>query len=223
MSTIVALLGAESTGKSVLTETLAQRLNCGWVAEYLREWCEREARTPRMHEQQHIADEQQRRIEAAAARHALVIADTTPLMTAVYSEIVFGDRSLYAPALAWQQQHVALTLVTGLDMPWLPDGLQRDGPHVRMPVDRALRGGRRGHRLWHRVRRRRGAGAGGAARHAASAGPPRPGRCRERRRPALAPALPGMPGPGMRAPLAPGRGLIDDAAGLSVSGACPGP
>lgn len=140
MSTIVALLGAESTGKSVLTQTLAQRLGCGWVGEYLREWCEREARTPRIDEQQHIADEQRRRIEAAAARHALVIADTTPLMTAVYSEIVFGDRSLYAPALAWQLRHVALSLVTGLDMPWLPDGLQRDGPHVRMPVDRALRG-----------------------------------------------------------------------------------
>ena len=35
---------------------------------------------------------------------------------------------------------VALTLVSGLDLPWLPDGLQRDGPQAREPVDALLRG-----------------------------------------------------------------------------------
>ena len=31
------------------------------------------------------------------------------------------------------------TLVTGLDLPWVADGLQRDGPHVREPVDALVR------------------------------------------------------------------------------------
>jgi hypothetical protein len=67
-----------------------------------------------------------------------VIADTTPLMTAVYSELLFGDASLFGAAL---QAHAAysLTLLTALDLPWIADGHQRDGPHVREPVDRAVR------------------------------------------------------------------------------------
>jgi hypothetical protein len=32
-----------------------------------------------------------------------------------------------------------ITLLTALDIPWVPDGLQRDGPHVRPPVDAHVR------------------------------------------------------------------------------------
>ena len=37
------------------------------------------------------------------------------------------------------QRRAAVTLLTALDLPWLADGLQRDGPHVREPVDALLR------------------------------------------------------------------------------------
>jgi len=136
---IIAIVGAESTGKTVLAGALAERLLGARVGEVLREWCEREGRTPRADEQRGIADEQRRRIEDAAAAGGIVIADTAPLMVAVYSDIAFGDRSLYHDALAWHARHVASTLLTGLDLPWQHDGLQRDGPHVQAPVDRALR------------------------------------------------------------------------------------
>jgi nicotinamide riboside kinase len=140
---IIALLGAESTGKSALAHALAQTLQAQGkdavvVDEYLREWCALHQRTPRVDEQVHIAATQQQRIEAAAARHSIVLADTTALMTALYSEYVFGDLSLYPLALA-QQRACAITLLTGLDLPWLPDGIQRDGAHVRPPVDALLR------------------------------------------------------------------------------------
>ncbi len=141
---VVALLGAESTGKTLLAQSLAKTLaerglDSVVVAEYLREFCDAQRRTPTPAEQPGIAAEQARRIEAAAAAHAFVIADTTPLMTAVYSDFVFGDAALYDGALAWQARHVTLTLVTGLDLPWQADGLQRDGPQVREPVDGLLR------------------------------------------------------------------------------------
>jgi len=68
----------------------------------------------------------------------VVIADTTPLMTAVYSHLLFGDESLYPMALAHQALFDS-TLVTGLDLPWVADGLQRDGPQVRGPVDALVR------------------------------------------------------------------------------------
>ena len=142
----IAIVGAESTGKSQLAQSLARRLEedfglrCACVGEYLREWCDERARTPRADEQWGIAQEQQRRIDQAAARDDVdaVLCDTTPIMISVYSELLFDDRSLDTLARPSQQSADA-TLLTALDLPWIADGLQRDGPHVRAPVDALVR------------------------------------------------------------------------------------
>jgi nicotinamide riboside kinase len=144
MSLVVALLGAESTGKTTLAQALAAALaidgrRVALVPEYLREFCDARGRTPSQDEQAHIAAEQTRRIALAASTHEVVIADTTALMIAVYSDTVFGDASLYASAEAAHRASCGLTLLTALDLPWLADGLQRDGPHVREPVDALVR------------------------------------------------------------------------------------
>jgi nicotinamide riboside kinase len=138
----IAILGAESTGKTQLAQSLAkhwtqQGHSALWVPEVLREWCEREGRTPLPHEQLAICQEQAQRVLQAPATDWLV-ADTTPMMTAIYSDMLFDDVSLYDFALE-HQRHYDLTLVMALDLPWVADGLQRDGPHVREPVDRLLR------------------------------------------------------------------------------------
>lgn len=143
MNRVIAIVGAESTGKTTLADELARALRAdgrkvALVSEYLREFCEQRGRTPEVHEQVGIAGEQTRRIAEAAQAHDIVIADTTALMIAVYSEHVFGDRSLYAEAETTQRGY-ALTLLTALDLPWLPDGLQRDGPQVREPVTAQVR------------------------------------------------------------------------------------
>ena len=139
----IAILGAESTGKSELAQALGRQLNQSGqhtvvVAETLRQWCDQQGRTPRADEQAGIAREQTRRIDAVQGCD-IVLADTTALMVAVYSELLFGDRSLHAFALE-QQRRFDLTLLTGLDLPWVADGIQRDGPQVRAPVDGLLRG-----------------------------------------------------------------------------------
>jgi nicotinamide riboside kinase len=138
----IALLGAESTGKSKLAMDLCVRLEqtglrVHRVDEYLRAWCDTHQRTPRQDEQLHIVETQIAAVRAAPA-NAVVIADTTPLMNAVYSQLLFDDQSLNALALAHQLMY-DITLLTGLDLPWVSDGLQRDGPHVREPVDKAVR------------------------------------------------------------------------------------
>ena len=137
----VALLGAESTGKTSLSQhiteaLLAQGQMAAYVPEVLREWCQMNGRTPAFHEQRQIAQQQAERI--FSIQEGWVIADTTPLMTAVYSDYVFKDLSLYEAALGLQAQF-DLTLVMGLDVAWVPDGLQRDGEHVREPVDHLIR------------------------------------------------------------------------------------
>lgn len=146
---VIGIVGAECTGKSTLALALCDALGADGVAvahvgEALRDFCDAHARTPRQHEQTAIAAEQTRRIDAAAQTHRIVVADTTALMTAVYSEIVFADRSLYTEAL---RAHgiCRLTLLTALDLPWVADGLQRDGDHVREPVDTLLRSALRDH------------------------------------------------------------------------------
>jgi len=138
LSRLVALLGAECTGKSTLAEALAKHFNAGLVTEYLREWCDGHGRTPQQHEQAHIAAEQAARIEAASRRHALVICDTTPLITALCSEHYFDDSSLTPEALAFQRR-CDLTLLCAPDLPWQADGFLRDGPAVRERFDARIR------------------------------------------------------------------------------------
>lgn len=138
----IALLGAESTGKTTLAHALAQALrdvgkHVVLVPEYLREWCDLNGRVPQADEQLHIAQEQTRRVEAVQDAD-IVIADTTPVLTAVYSDRLFGDRSLYPFALEHQRRYAA-TLLTGLDLPWVADGFQRDGPLLRSSIDAGVR------------------------------------------------------------------------------------
>jgi nicotinamide riboside kinase len=148
----IALLGAECTGKTQLAALLAPRLardtglRVAWVPEHLRQWCDQVGRTPLAHEQASILRTQHERIEAAAARHDIVVCDTTALMTAVYSRFVFGDRSLEQHAVALQQR-MTMTLLMAIDLPWVADGHQRDGDHVREPVDAMLRELLLSHRL----------------------------------------------------------------------------
>jgi nicotinamide riboside kinase len=131
----VAIIGAECVGKTELAQRLAERLPGLWVPEYLREFCDRAQRTPRQQEQAHILAEQRSREEEAAAqaqtqRLAWVIADSAPLVTAMYSELLFADTSLHEMALAHHARYRA-TLLPAPDLPWEPDGIQRDGPAIR--------------------------------------------------------------------------------------------
>jgi nicotinamide riboside kinase len=140
---VIAVLGAESTGKTTLARSLRERLaaqgrRVALVEEYLREFCLREGRTPRRDEQAGIARVQSQRITQATRRHDIVVTDTSALMISVYSQLLFDDDSLVAAAVAEQACH-RLTLLTALDVPWVADGLMRDGEHVRAPVDALLR------------------------------------------------------------------------------------
>lgn len=142
MSTLrrIAIVGAESTGKSWLARAIADVLRARGetvhaVEEHLRHWCEREGRTPLAHEQPSIAQAQAQAVLAIPS--GTVIADTTPLVTAVYSHQLFADESLYPMALAHQRLY-DMTLVTGLDIRWEAQWL-RDSPEGRVPIDGLLR------------------------------------------------------------------------------------
>lgn len=146
MALTVTLLGGESSGKTTLAQSLITTLErlhglrCVGVDEALRRWCQAHGRTPSAHEQATIAAQQSERIAEAAERPGVdvVVADTTALMTAVYSEQYFQDTGLWNEALRAQSGYTH-TWLMGLDTPWQADGAWRDGPAARAATDGLLR------------------------------------------------------------------------------------
>lgn len=135
---LICIMGAECTGKTTLARTLAKHFDCPWVPEHLREFCDSHARTPRRDEQCRILEAQREaelRARARATRQgqAFVFCDTAPLLTAIYSDYIFADSSLYARGRSLHANY-ALTLLLQNDIAWVPDGLQRDGAQVRAHV-----------------------------------------------------------------------------------------
>ncbi len=136
----VAILGAESSGKSTLAAALAARYDTVWVPEYLREFVETRQRVPVEADQFFIAGtqvERERQAEAGVATGALLFCDTTPLMTAIYSRFYFGGIDAGLAALTAARRY-AVTLVTAPDSPWVADGLQRESESVRQTIHRML-------------------------------------------------------------------------------------
>ena len=135
---LICIIGAESTGKTTLAQALAAQFDCLWVPEYLRAFCEQRGRTPTQHEQSmilktQVIDEMSAKVRARGLNRTYVFCDTAPLLTAIYSDFVFDDKSLYARARALHSRY-ALTLLLEPDIAWVADGMQREGAHVREPI-----------------------------------------------------------------------------------------
>lgn len=128
----IGLIGGECTGKSTLAVALAEELPACLVTEALRDFVERERRTPHPDEQRILMDEQAAREDAAASscRHDVVVCDPAPLMTAVYSALYFDDRSLVDDAVAHAEGYDLLVWCAP-DLPWADEPGQRDGPVMR--------------------------------------------------------------------------------------------
>jgi len=134
----VAILGAESSGKSTLAAALAERHGTVWVPEYLREFVETRGRVPVSGDQYQIARTQLEREDAAAGQACrFLFCDTTPLMTVLYSRHYFDGADSQLAALA-DNYHYDLTIVTAPDSPWVADGLQRESEAVRQLIHRQL-------------------------------------------------------------------------------------
>lgn len=134
----IAILGAESTGKSTLASALAAHYNTLWVPEYLREFVQARQRTPWAEEQLPIAiTQREHEMHSTAHAHRFLFCDTSPLMTAVYSEYYFGEVDAELKALASQHDYAA-TIVTAPTTPWIADGLQRESDAVRQEVHAKL-------------------------------------------------------------------------------------
>jgi NadR type nicotinamide-nucleotide adenylyltransferase len=117
----VCVFGPESTGKSTLARRLAERFRTAWVPEYARTFIEAHGRAPEREDMIAVA-RGQTASEDALARNArgLLFCDTDPLLTTIWSDVLFGAVPDALRALAKERTY-DLYLLTDVDVPWVAD------------------------------------------------------------------------------------------------------
>lgn len=121
----VCILGGESSGKTTLARALAAHLGTAWVPEYGRALWERRGGQLAYVDMLHIGQEQlaHEQVMAQEARRWL-ICDTSPLVTAFYSDALFGAVDPLLAALG--HQPYAATFVCAPDFAFVQDGTRVD-------------------------------------------------------------------------------------------------
>lgn len=119
----VALLGAESTGKTTLAQRLATTFNTTWVPEFGRAYCEnRDALALTLDDFDAIARGQLDDEEVyARVANRVLICDTDVRTTATWSDLVRGTRSAWLAHAAAVNMYSHVILMAD-DVPWVADG-----------------------------------------------------------------------------------------------------
>ncbi len=138
--TTVAVLGAESTGKTTLCRDLAAHFDSVWVSEYMRtylqaKWdneqltCTWEDLLPIAQGQIQLENTLAKQVAQTPDKNRYLFCDTSLFELMTYSNWYYGDcpEALEQAALA---HHYDLILLTDVDIPWVADDL-RDSPHQR--------------------------------------------------------------------------------------------
>lgn len=121
----ICLHGPESTGKSTLAHQLAAHFETVLMPEYGRTWCETFGTDLVMDDLLAIARTHEAMTNSLKRRcNRRLIADTDPLMTAVWADMLFGMRDPWFDA--WQDT-ADLYLLLDIDLPWHDDGTRLFG------------------------------------------------------------------------------------------------
>jgi len=122
----VVVTGSECTGKTTLAEELATHYQTVWVPEFARQFVIDKGAAPEYEDVETIARGQiSVEDEKATEASRLLIQDTDLLSMVVYSRHYYGDCPRWIEE-AFEKRAADLYLLTGIDIPWVPDGEQRD-------------------------------------------------------------------------------------------------
>lgn len=126
----ICLHGPESTGKSAIAPRLAAHLGGEVIEEYGREYAEARGTDFTMRDLLEIAKTHDAGVRTmlAAGLEPLIL-DTDPLMTAVWADMLFGERD---PWFDGWEGTADLYLLFDIDLPWVADGTRMFGsPEMR--------------------------------------------------------------------------------------------
>lgn len=125
------MTGSESTGKTTLAAELAVHYGTVCSAEFSREYLARKQAPLDDSDVEPIARGQMAGEEEAARRASgLLILDTDLVSTVVYSRYYYGGCPEWVSEAA-RARLARLYLLLHPDVPWVPDGAQRDRPQAR--------------------------------------------------------------------------------------------
>ena len=129
----VAIIGPECTGKSELSQYLAEYFKTAWVPEYARAYVEKLVHPYQQHDLLTIAHGQLR-LEDEWLRDAnqVLICDTNLYVIKVWSEFKYGnvDKDILREI---ETRKYDLYLLTNVDLPWQNDPL-REHPNKRQEL-----------------------------------------------------------------------------------------
>jgi nicotinamide riboside kinase len=129
---IYVITGAESTGKSALTEWLANYFNVPYIPEFARSYIENLRRPYTYEDVEEIAMTQIKQInEYKNTSYPFIFADTWLIITKVWFELVFGESPLWLENEI-KNTPVNLFLVCDIDLPWIPDPVRENGGEKRV-------------------------------------------------------------------------------------------
>lgn len=123
-----AIIGPESSGKTTLTQALAEKLGCKWIPEYAREFLLRREGIYTKEDLDHIAKGQVTLWENLSEEE-LLICDTDMLVMKVWSEFKYGESSETIRSLT-NEQHFDHYFLCRPDIVWEEDPL-REHPEQR--------------------------------------------------------------------------------------------
>ena len=132
----IAIVGAESTGKTTLARHLAETFQTAWVPEYGRAYCEgRDPLTLTLADFEAIGRGQLAAEDAAAAiADKLLFCDTEVSTTCTWSEMILGTRPAWLADAARSRKYHRVLLLSD-EVPWVNDGTrvlgERRAEHTR--------------------------------------------------------------------------------------------
>lgn len=128
---IIVITGAESTGKSVLTEWLANYFNVPFIPEFARKYIENLNRQYNYTDVETIAKEQVTQLEAGKqSEYPYVFVDTWLIITKIWFDVVFNKVPSWLES-SIQKTKIDLFLVCDTNLPWKPDPVRENGGEQR--------------------------------------------------------------------------------------------
>ena len=133
---IIAVTGAESTGKSSLTKALGKHFNAITIPEFAREYVEKLQHSYTYNDVEVIAKKQVLQLNEALAKNPeYIILDTWLLITKVWFDVVYKKQP------DWLEQtirstHIDLFLLCETDLPWIADDVRENGGENRISLQK---------------------------------------------------------------------------------------